>query len=651
MKSKEKRNFVLGSLILVLTISIGYFGISSMEDTYAAPSCDGKIINNKYCCPSALSSKVVAREGNYYCVNGNYSDSNAVFLYGGTYYLVEHGKEILQANNTNPADGLNYFSCISQGMTYSGSNKVYKWSCTAKTGVRPLAIYNTCTVYYNFNGGSGNPQLKTSITESGVLTTFKPTKDDYTFSGWSIDGKVYSSGATYTCPDSEPHTANAQWTADITCTSTYLEYGCSGSYVEELQKKLNQVQGCGVTVDGGFGTNTKNCVINFQKAFGLTTDGVAGTNTLKKLNALYSNITVSLDNAGATTKGTSSIYQLYNKGYYLDSSNSKTMSTSANKITIPSKSYSVIYDYNDGTNKKVTKNVNYKFEGYYNSNGTQYINSSGYLTSSASNKYFQSAGNLNTKWSGGSLTLDKATRNGYTFLGWSTAKTSTTASYKANQSLSVDKNITLYAVWTANTSTTKKYSVKFNANGGVGTMSDLACIVDSSCTLSANAFEKTGSIFKGWNTKKDGTGTNYSDKATVKNLATTDGGTVTLYAKWKQAGVEVNTYKVTFKYNDDVTKDKVVEVDENDTISIDLPERDGYGFDGWYTDKELTKKYDLTTKVNKDITLYAKWIGDKTDDEITNNSKTGDIMMFMAWTVGIGALAYTVYYYKTRKEN
>ena len=465
MKSKEKRNFVLGSLILVLTISIGYFGISSMEDTYAAPSCDGKIINNKYCCPSALSSKVVAREGNYYCVNGDYSDSNAVFLYGGTYYLVEHGKEILQANNTNPADGLNYFSCISQGMTYSGSNKVYKWSCTAKTGVRPLAIYNTCTVYYNFNGGSGNPQLKTSITESGVLTTFKPTKDDYTFSGWSIDGKVYSSGATYTCPDSEPHTANAQWTADITCTSTYLEYGCSGSYVEELQKKLNQVQGCGVTVDGGFGTNTKNCVINFQKAFGLTTDGVAGTNTLKKLNAFYSNITVSLDNAGATTKGTSSIYQLYNKGYYLDSSNSKTMSTSANKITIPSKSYSVIYDYNDGTNKKVTKNVNYKFEGYYNSNGTQYINSSGYLTSSASNKYFQSAGNLNTKWSGGSLTLDKATRNGYTFLGWSTAKTSTTASYKANQSLSVDKNITLYAVWTANTRATKKYSVKFNANG------------------------------------------------------------------------------------------------------------------------------------------------------------------------------------------
>ena len=35
MKSKEKRNFVLGSLILVLVISIGYFGISSASNTYA----------------------------------------------------------------------------------------------------------------------------------------------------------------------------------------------------------------------------------------------------------------------------------------------------------------------------------------------------------------------------------------------------------------------------------------------------------------------------------------------------------------------------------------------------------------------------------------------------------------------------------------
>ncbi|MFY8331620.1 InlB B-repeat-containing protein [Vagococcus carniphilus] len=37
------------------------------------------------------------------------------------------------------------------------------------------------------------------------------------------------------------------------------------------------------------------------------------------------------------------------------------------------------------------------------------------------------------------------------------------------------------------------------------------------------------------------------------------------------------------------------------------PKRDGYIFEGWYEDKELTKKYSFATLVTKDIKLYAKW--------------------------------------------
>ena len=67
-------------------------------------------------------------------------------------------------------------------------------------------------------------------------------------------------------------------------------------------------------------------------------------------------------------------------------------------------------------------------------------------------------------------------------------------------------------------------------------------------------------------------------------------------------------------------------------------------------------KGDKTKFFKGDITLYAKWTedgysSDKTDEEISNNSKTGDVMMFIVWTVGIGTLAYSVYYFKTRKEN
>ena len=38
------------------------------------------------------------------------------------------------------------------------------------------------------------------------------------------------------------------------------------------------------------------------------------------------------------------------------------------------------------------------------------------------------------------------------------------------------------------------------------------------------------------------------------------------------------------------------------------PTKDGYTFDGWYTDKELTEKYDFAAAVTKDFTLYAKWV-------------------------------------------
>ena len=82
------------------------------------------------------------------------------------------------------------------------------------------------------------------------------------------------------------------------------------------------------------------------------------------------------------------------------------------------------------------------------------------------------------------------------------------------------------------------------------------------------------------------------------------------------------------------------------------PTREGYTFDGWYDKKENGKEYDFTKEVTSDISLYAYWskIGDKTNEDVDKNSKTGDILIFIAWTAGIGALTYSVYYFKSRKE-
>ncbi len=37
------------------------------------------------------------------------------------------------------------------------------------------------------------------------------------------------------------------------------------------------------------------------------------------------------------------------------------------------------------------------------------------------------------------------------------------------------------------------------------------------------------------------------------------------------------------------------------------PKADGYAFKGWYTDNQYTQRYDFTSEVTQDITLYAKW--------------------------------------------
>ncbi len=47
------------------------------------------------------------------------------------------------------------------------------------------------------------------------------------------------------------------------------------------------------------------------------------------------------------------------------------------------------------------------------------------------------------------------------------------------------------------------------------------------------------------------------------------------------------------------------------------PTRDGYTFDGWYTDKELTTAYEFSSKVTKTFTLYAKWLETEIPDETT----------------------------------
>ena len=131
------------------------------------------------------------------------------------------------------------------------------------------------------------------------------------------------------------------------------------------------------------------------------------------------------------------------------------------------------------------------------------------------------------------LAANAFVRKGHSFLGWGLAATDEAAAFADGEIVSnltavADATVTLHALWSPNS-----YTIRFERNGGQGSMSAQTMVYDTPATLSANAFTRGAEgtfTFLGWATAADGSVT-YADGATVTNLATE--GTVTLYAVWE----------------------------------------------------------------------------------------------------------------------
>ena len=59
------------------------------------------------------------------------------------------------------------------------------------------------------------------------------------------------------------------------------------------------------------------------------------------------------------------------------------------------------------------------------------------------------------------------------------------------------------------------------------------------------------------------------------------------------------------------------------------PIKEGYIFEGWYTDPELSDLFDFNTKAYADVQLYAKWteIDEKIDSEL-NDLKSNQFQLY-----------------------
>ena len=167
------------------------------------------------------------------------------------------------------------------------------------------------------------------------------------------------------------------------------------------------------------------------------------------------------------------------------------------------------------------------------------------------------------------------------------------------------------------------YIVRYNANGGEGSISDSTFTYGTAKALSKNTFTKEGYNFIGWSTLKDGK-VEYTDQEEVKDLTTTEEKVITLYAVW---GKGIN---YTVVYDTNGGEDKKSEVFEYDKIEkIDKPTKEfkvnitnsasgalsaesvskAQTFAGWTADSNLNT---TTAEYGSSALLGTKWTDPKT---------------------------------------
>lgn len=240
--------------------------------------------------------------------------------------------------------------------------------------------------------------------------------------------------------------ATNSFAAGYTCASYKKYTSCSEGYYLNGTGVGNACVKCPDNSSTTDGNTAVVCDCSTGYSVGGTPTGVK-TTTTTACTAIATTFT--LNNDKATTNGTTTIYARYGTDAYLDADRSDIMTTTANPITVPQRSYTVEYNANGGSVDTTSQTANYTFNGYYTAatGGIQIINASGNITSTGIEELKKATGDatLYAQWSSVSVTMPTPTRAGYIFNGWATSSSATSGDTGAYTP--TDNNL-LYATWT-----------------------------------------------------------------------------------------------------------------------------------------------------------------------------------------------------------
>ncbi len=473
-------------------------------------------------------------------------------------------------------------------------------------------VSDNFTVAFNSKGGSAVASQEILPGEK-VVEPADPTRNGFTFGGWYTDSTLSDAWNFGSETVSANMTLYAKWLCEVTFdsnggSSVSSKYVTEGGTVAEPTDPTRTGYTFGgwysnsaLTVTWNFGSNTVGSAITLYAKWTAHTYTVQynannGSGTMASVSHTYDVEKALTDNvftrtgyrfAGWATSASGSVI-------YADEATVKNLtSTDGATVTLYAKwsanTYTVKYNSNNGSGSMSSVGHTYDVEK--------------------------------------ALTDNVFTRTGYRFAGWATSASGSViyadeATVK-NLTSTDGATVTLYAKWSANT-----YTVKYNSNNGSGSMSSVGHTYDVEKALSANVFTRTGYTFAGWSESTGGTAT-YTDKQSVKNLTSTHGATVNLYAVWT-----AHTYTINYNSNggSGTMSSGIHTYDVEKTLTANSFTRTGYTFAGWATSSTGTAVYsdeasvkNLTATDGATIKLYAKWTAHTCTVKFYSNGAGGTI--------------------------
>ena len=408
--------------------------------------------------------------------------------------------------------------------------------------------YGTYSIAYNLNGGtvSGNPTIYERTTASFTLKN--PTKTGYTFAGWTGTGL---SAKTKTVKIASGSSGNRTYTANWTPNKIYIRFNMNGGSLSSTHGAEYSTSGSYVTRNGSLNVQT------LSYGASLSSNGLANYNNKNYLNIVRTGYTA-VSKAEWKTKDGSKTYDqsaVYKASDFCNAgSGNCTVDLYVNwKAT----AYKITYALNNGT---VSGNP-----------ATYYITSN-------------------------DITLNKPTRAGYTFAGWTGTGLSTiTKIVTIAKGSTGNKSYT--ANWTPNT-----YTISYELNGGSDPGNPTKYKVDSA-DITLNKPTRAGYTFAGW---IGSNGTTLQSTVTIPKGST---GNKNYIANW----VAID-YKITYDLNGGTVSGNPNSYNILcDDIILNNPTKDGYTFVGWTGSNGETAQTTVTIpKGSTGIKTYtANWTPNK----------------------------------------